>query len=88
MAHILKNPTKNNKGVILFTHKEIAFFSNGVKTIRYDFVNKITSKLFPFDVYKSQYQKDLIKLHEKYFFGQHFGRNAIRHQASLWLPSP
>ena len=73
MAHILKNPTKNNKGVILFSHKEIAFFSNGVKTIRYDFVNKITSKLFPFDVYKSQYQKDLIKLHEKYFFGQHFG---------------
>lgn len=73
MAHILKYPTKNNKGVILFTHKEIAFFSGGVKQIRYDSVNKITSKLFPFEKYRSSYGSALKKLHENYFFGQHFG---------------
>lgn len=73
MAHLLKYPTKNNKGIILFTHKEIAFFSKGVKKIRFESVNRITEKLFPFKEYKKHFNSDLRKLHENFLFGMHFG---------------
>ena len=59
MAHILKYPTKNNKGIIIFTLKEIVYFSKCLKEIRYHFVNRIASKLFPFDKYKPYFSKKL-----------------------------
>jgi len=73
MAHILKKSTATNKGVLLLTHKEIAYFGKGLKQIRYPEVNKITNKFFPLDKYKSYYAKRFKQISKKYFIGEHFG---------------
>ncbi|MFT4598576.1 MAG: glycosyltransferase involved in cell wall biosynthesis [Bacteroidia bacterium] len=73
MAHILKKPTAENKGVLLLTHKEIAYFGKGLKQIRYPAVNNITNKFFPLDKFKSYYAKKFEQISQKYFIGEHFG---------------
>ena len=67
MAHILKKPTAENKGVLLLTHKEIAYFGKGLKQIRYPAVNNITNKFFPLDKFKSYYAKKFEQISQKYF---------------------
>lgn len=73
MAHILKFPTSTNKGIVLFTHKEIGYFSKGVKQIRFEWFNNLTSKIFPKNQHKSFFQKGLEEISKDYFIGEHFG---------------
>lgn len=73
MAHLLKLPQKNQKGIVLLTHKEARVFNNGVKQIRFDSVNKISNKIFPPDRLAPFYQKKFTELKKHYYVGQHFG---------------
>lgn len=62
MAHIFKHPTPEQKGIIVFTHKEIHFF-HGLRA------NRIQRLFFP----KDYYAKYLDAIRQKYFCGIHFG---------------
>jgi len=75
MAHIFKHPTKNSKGIIVFTHKEFNSFNYKLKPNK----NLIRNpKLF----LSSSYQKALLRtsferkvdtLKKNYFIGIHWG---------------
>lgn len=73
MAHLFKRPTPQAKGILVFTHKEIAFFTNHVKDIRFESVNRVKRKFFSVANVKRKYRADLARLRERYFLGVHFG---------------
>jgi len=79
MAHIFKNPTPNAKGIILFTHKEMAWFFRGknkTKLIK-SFV-KDPSLRKGIEVVKnpsSKYINSYKKIRAHYFIGMHVGGN-------------
>jgi len=66
MAHIFKHPNKSNKGIIIFTHKELQIFN--VKVNRRLIKNpiRILTTYFLFKRYVSRIRK-------KYFIGVHYG---------------
>ena len=73
MAHIFKYPSDHQKGIIVFTHKELKLFSNTLKDIRFESVNRIKRKYFSVTKLKSAYQADFEKIRKSYFVGIHFG---------------
>jgi len=73
MAHIFKHPSTSNKGIIIFTHKEIKFFSKGFKKTRFGFFNSIVDRIYKNKDYKKYFKSKLTKLSENYFLGIHYG---------------
>ncbi|NJC26159.1 glycosyltransferase [Neolewinella antarctica] len=73
MAHLLKLPKKDQKGILLITHKEALVFNKAVKQIRFEKVNELTRKLFPLTELKPFYQTRFDELKKHYYVGQHFG---------------
>ncbi|MEM6771785.1 MAG: hypothetical protein AAF597_14475, partial [Bacteroidota bacterium] len=73
MAHLMKLPKHGQKGILLFTHKEIAKYNASLKQIRFEEINKITNKFFQPNKLKPYYAAKFAQLKEHYFLGQHFG---------------
>lgn len=73
MAHILKHPQAGNKGILLFTHKEIGYFSKFRKRTRFEVLNQLQEQFLPVDEYQPFFDKHLQAIREKYFLGVHFG---------------
>ena len=77
MAHLFKKPTNGNKGIIVFTHKELKYFFRPVKPLS----RKRPSTFVPFVIdwlYTRNrkipfFTKELEKLRQKYFIGMHLG---------------
>ena len=73
MAHIFKYPNEDTKGIIIFTHKEVAYFTKFWKKTRYDWFNNIQGKILPADQLKPTFSRHFNAIKEKYFIGMHFG---------------
>ncbi|MEO0734366.1 MAG: hypothetical protein AAFZ52_16135, partial [Bacteroidota bacterium] len=66
MAHLLKLPQRDQKGVLLFTHKEIAHFKKAKKQIRFDRVNQVTNRFFPLNELSTYYAQRFAELRKHY----------------------
>lgn len=73
MAHIFKLPENGNKGIIVFTHKEIAFFQKFFKQTRFDWANKLQSRFVKRYTLKRYFKGELEQLRKDFFIGMHFG---------------
>ena len=79
MAHIFKHPTGDNKGIVVFTHKEWRSFSGG--RIRRNLKEILTPKTKLVVADPTGYPKNFLdKVSEKYFIGVHFGGYQFRYQ--------
>ncbi len=68
MAHIFKHPSNGQKGIVVFTHKEIRAFQSSNK-----YIDRIKSKLKIPQKLHSFYRKNIEEISKKYFIGLHFG---------------
>ena len=66
MAHIFKHPNKSNKGIIIFTHKELQFFNLKVNRRLIKNPLRILSTYFLF-------KRKISRIRKKYFIGIHYG---------------
>jgi glycosyltransferase involved in cell wall biosynthesis len=73
MAHIFKHPEGTQKGIIVFTHKEIHYFKLALHSRRFHFVNSIQNKLGLNKVLKPSISRKLEQIKRKYYIGVHFG---------------
>lgn len=77
MAHILKQPTQNCKGILVLTHKEIKYIYSDHPYFNptYGRLNKYKKKLSSILEDKSglQFKTTIEKIGKKYFIGVHFG---------------
>lgn len=73
MAHLMKLPKEGQKGILLFTHKEIGKYNAALKQIRFEEVNNLTNKFFKPNELSAYYRKKFAELKKHYFLGQHFG---------------
>lgn len=77
MAHIFKQPKNGNKGILVFTHKEMRYFFRPTKP--FSKKRPLTYLPFFFNSLYNKYQKapfykkELEALRKKYFIGVHFG---------------
>ena len=77
MAHLFKQPSQNNKGIIIFTHKEMKYFFRPGKPLS----RKKPATYVPFvlDYFYSRnkkypyFEKALAELRRRYLIGVHFG---------------
>ncbi|MEM6263806.1 MAG: glycosyltransferase [Bacteroidota bacterium] len=83
MAHIFKHPEGTQKGIIVFTHKEIKAFVKFKKSTRFNALNRIQDIIFPFSELQSAYKSSFDRIRKNYFVGLHFG---WRHENFPTLP--
>lgn len=73
MAHIFKHPEGKNKGIVVFTHKEIFYFVKYWKKTRFEALNHLQDKLMPKTELQVFFKNHFKKIREKYLVGMHFG---------------
>ena len=83
MAHIFKYPENNNKGIIIFTHKEMNYFKNYIflKGTILKSIIKIPLHL----IERVYFKKKLKRLKKKYFIGVHWGWKTNNEKIPLWV---
>ena len=78
MAHIFKHPENGNKGIIIFTHKELNLFKLNVnrRLLRNLFSSLLTNFIF---------KRKIFKIRENYFVGIHWGFFASEVSTPSWV---
>ena len=66
MAHIFKHPNKSNKGIIIFTHKELQLFNLKVN-------RRFIKNPFRILTIHLVFIRNILKIRKKYFIGIHWG---------------
>jgi len=78
MAHIFKHPYKSNKGIIIFTHKELQIFNLKVNRRLIKNPLRILSSYFLF-------LKKISRIRKKYFIGIHYGSYHRNFKPPTWV---
>ena len=78
MAHIFKHPNKSNKGIIIFTHKELQLFNLKVNRRLIKNPLRIFSTYFLF-------KRKISRIRKKYFIGIHYGAYQSNLKSSDWV---
>lgn len=87
MAHIFKHPEGLNKGIVVLTHKELAFLVDRNRLSKRDFLSPITAIKKQFsNIYKKGEIGEIIeKIREKYFIGVHWGGYTGAVETPTWV---
>jgi glycosyltransferase involved in cell wall biosynthesis len=78
MAHIFKHPNKSNKGIIIFTHKELQIFNLKVNRRLIKNPIRILTTYFLF-------KRKISCIREKYFIGIHYGAHHRNLKTPAWV---
>lgn len=78
MAHIFKHPNKSNKGIIIFTHKELQIFNLKVNRRLIKNPTRILSSYFFF-------KTKISRIRKKYFIGIHYGAYHRNLKTPAWV---
>lgn len=78
MAHIFKHPENGNKGIIIFTHKELKLFTFKInrRTLK-----NLFSSLYSYFSFKSK----INRITDQYFVGIHWGAFHSNQQTPQWV---
>lgn len=78
MAHIFKHPKNQNKGIIIFSHKEWRAFSGNKLTRNLDRIPMLANRVD--DSPRGFFRAVIEKIAKHYFIGVHFGGYQFRYQ--------
>lgn len=78
MAHIFKHPNKSNKGIIIFTHKELQLFNLKVNL-------RLIQNPFRIVTTYSTFKRKISKIREKYFIVFHWGFYSENQTSPEWV---
>lgn len=78
MAHIFKHPNKSNKGIIIFTHKELQLFNLKVNRRLIKNPLRILASYFLF-------KRKISRIRKKYFIGIHYGAYHRDLKTPVWV---
>lgn len=87
MAHIFKERKKSQKGIIVFTHKELSYFEGKLPSWKAliktpgIYLNKIFKKIF--ESYKIKTK--LLKIKDEYYIGIHWGFHSENIKTPEWV---
>ncbi|WP_417441804.1 glycosyltransferase [Idiomarina sp.] len=87
MAHIFKKATENQKGIVVFTHKELSYFEGKlpswkalIKTPK-SYCGKFLKKIFQ----SREIRKKLLSIKQDYYIGVHWGFHSENIETPPWV---
>ncbi|WP_417439199.1 glycosyltransferase [Idiomarina sp.] len=87
MAHIFKEKTESQKGIVVFTHKELNYFEGNLPSWK-ELIKKPKSyvkKFFKKITESRKIKKNLLNIKKNYYIGVHWGFHSVNIETPEWV---